>query len=147
MGKASDTYVQQLEHHGYGIPLWYPMPPLDGEGVQPAEACMGDVGFVDDDGVFHRFFNAMVDADHSLNQGEVPDGFRPLCLNKRLISTEPHFLDAVPITSKSIKSRDIGANAGVYVFIWSIINITPLTVVQFWHTSRRRYGRAAISLF
>lgn len=137
MGKAADTYIQQLDHHGYGIALWYPMPPLDGEGTRPEEARVGDVGFVDDDGAFHRLFNTMVEADDALNQGEVPDDFQPLRLNKRLVATNPDAFEAIPIVSRSIKSRDIGAKAGAYVLMWLSVNATQLNVIQFRHPSCR----------
>ena len=95
---AAEVYAQQLWRFGHGAPLWSPEP----AGLDP-EVRVGDVGYIDDDGQFHRLFNATVDADHPINAGGVPQDFEPLGLPPELITIKPDQLEAGPITSDGVK--------------------------------------------
>ena len=53
MGVAAKILAEQLHHYGDGHALWNPSP-RDGQ-----ELSIGDVGFIDQEGTFTRFFNVM----------------------------------------------------------------------------------------
>lgn len=81
MGVAAKILAEQLHHYGDGHALWNPSP-RDGQ-----ELSIGDVGFIDQEGTFTRFFNVMENSDSELNKccGHLPDGFKPLKANKKLM--------------------------------------------------------------
>ena len=72
MGVASDIYATELSRRGHGLPLWRPEPEND------QQIRVGDVGWVDEDGQFHRLFNVTVGADDPYNADGVPQDFEPL---------------------------------------------------------------------
>lgn len=104
---AARIYTEQLRMHGHGEPLWQPEPPKDGEVL------IGDVGFIED-GRFYRLFSATLPADHPINAASgVPDGFKPLEYNGRVLSqTNDNYLGPKPIYSKSVAQFKVGAGTG-----------------------------------
>ncbi|KAF7789085.1 hypothetical protein EIP86_000018 [Pleurotus ostreatoroseus] len=113
MGIASDVYAQELSSYNHGLPLWSPEP------ADAYEVRVGDVGYIDEDGQFHRLFNVTVDANHPYNvdpeTGEscVPTDFHPLQFNSRLFSIKPKQFPPGPLPSRSVKSHEIGGSASV----------------------------------
>ena len=103
---APDILAASLEHYGHGRAMWSPEP-IDGE------VRIGDVGHIDEDGAFHRLFNVTVDRDHPLNQGGVPDGFKPLRFNTRLLSIRPDLFPPTLYSSRSIKSNKVEGHASL----------------------------------
>ncbi|KIK52732.1 hypothetical protein GYMLUDRAFT_179777, partial [Collybiopsis luxurians FD-317 M1] len=72
----SEVYAQLLFLRRKGYPMWRNsrLPGVHKqEGVQ-----IGDVGILNDSGGFEYFFNVCHPADHPLNTGRVPGGFKPL---------------------------------------------------------------------
>jgi hypothetical protein len=64
-----------------------------GRRGEPQIAQIGDVGFVSqDDGAFHRMFNARMPSDHLWNTGGVPENFEPIALDEDEIYDLPEFL-------------------------------------------------------
>ncbi|KAF7796003.1 hypothetical protein EIP86_007172 [Pleurotus ostreatoroseus] len=104
MGAAADVYAQELGIKNYGRPLWCPEP-ADGYEVR-----IGDVGFVDEDGQFHRLFNATVGPDHPYNQHGVPNDFFPLSFLPQLLNIRRDHLQPGPISSNSVNSYHIGGS-------------------------------------
>ena len=76
------------------------------------EVQLGDVGFIDDEGSFMRFFNVTVDANDDMNKDGVPGGFEPVSLNKRLCKTMPRCHPPGPLTSSSIRHKSAKGRAG-----------------------------------
>ena len=89
------------------MPLWRPEPEND------QEIRVGDVGWVDEDGQFHRLFNVTVGADHPYNADGVPQDFEPLEFNKRLFASSDNILPPQPVTSNGIDAHHLEANASV----------------------------------
>ena len=113
MGIAADVYAQELSSYNHGLPLWSPEP------ADAYEVRVGDVGYIDEDGQFHRLFNVTVDDSHPYNldpeTGEpcVPTDFHPLQFNSRLFSIKPKQFPPGPLPSRSVKSHEIGGSASV----------------------------------
>ena len=78
MSFTARVYAEELYNYSHGIPLWTPHSP-DGE------VCIGDVGYIDDEGCFCRLFNVTVDQDHPRNKFGVPDDFQVLTLPGHLL--------------------------------------------------------------
>ena len=89
------------------MPLWIPEPSKFGEVL------IGDVGYVYN-GAFYRLFNVTCPADHPANHGGVPDGFRVLEFDPRLLHRVDQYLDAGAICSKSVKRVDVAASGSRY---------------------------------
>ncbi|KAF7789119.1 hypothetical protein EIP86_000054 [Pleurotus ostreatoroseus] len=104
MGKAAQLYAQELGVLAHGHPMWCPEP------MGPYEVRVGDVGFIDEDGQFHRLFNATVGGEHPYNQHGVPEGFQPLGIQPHLINIRPNHLPQGPISSSSVKSYKVDAS-------------------------------------
>ncbi|KAF7789117.1 hypothetical protein EIP86_000052 [Pleurotus ostreatoroseus] len=109
MGTAAQVYAQELEVLNLGHPMWYPEP------ADQYEVRIGDVGFFDEDGQFHRLFNATVGENHPYNQNGVPEGFHPVSVEKSLIQIRRNHLPSGPISSRSVKSHKVDASASVNV--------------------------------
>ncbi|KAI0686423.1 hypothetical protein BC835DRAFT_1288098 [Cytidiella melzeri] len=109
MGVAAKVLAEQLQRYGHGDALWDPAPTTD------EEVRLGDVGIIDEEGSFMRLFNVMVDAKDSLNKGGVPDGFKPLILNKRLQKFMPQCHAPGPLTSSTIGHTSAKGHAGANV--------------------------------
>ena len=97
MGLSARIYANQLDSYQQGIPLWIPEP------VHNREVRIGDVGVVDENGQFQRFFNITVGAEHPYNKRGVPPGFGRLNLDAQMISVNPHMLHPGVFPSKSVK--------------------------------------------
>ncbi|KAF9062302.1 hypothetical protein BDP27DRAFT_295165 [Rhodocollybia butyracea] len=76
----SEVYARHMLLRANGYPLWRPklnnssLPLLHRqEGVR-----IGDIGIITDTGGFDYLFNICHDASHPLNEGRVPEGFKPL---------------------------------------------------------------------
>lgn len=106
MANASDVLAQELDHYCLGRALWSPEP-LHGD------IYIGDVGYIDEDGAFHRLFNVTVDQDHPVNGGGVPSNFKPLRFDQRLLTVRPSYFPAQSFVSRSVKSHSIGGSANV----------------------------------
>lgn len=109
MIKAAQVYAQELSQYGHGLPLWTPEP-ADCHGI-----CIGDVGYIDEDGQFHRLFNVTVDASHALNAYGVPEDFEPLRFPSRLLHAKDKQLPPGAITSKTVQKHEIEATTAMYV--------------------------------
>ncbi|KAF9533806.1 hypothetical protein CPB83DRAFT_409637 [Crepidotus variabilis] len=76
---SSRIYYEQLLSKLRGVPLWLPGPnanlPID---YRLRGAHIGDVGTITEFGGFSFLFNVFEEADSEINQGSVPDGFKPL---------------------------------------------------------------------
>ena len=99
---SATVYINELCRFGHGIPLWTPEPSGDDDEVR-----IGDVGYIDDDGQFHRLFNATVDSEHPVNGGAVPRDFQPLALPTPLIIIKPNHFVPGPITSKGVRTHEV----------------------------------------
>ena len=107
----ANVYVDELSRYGQGIPLWCPEPPDGHLGVE-----IGDVGYIDEDGQFHRLFNATVEAEHPLNAGVVPQDFERLIIPPQCIAVKPNYFRAGPITSKGVRVNEMGVHGSAQVF-------------------------------
>ena len=106
-----DIYQLELDKYKYGLPLWIPEPAIqDGDEIR-----IGDVGYVDEHGQFHRFFNVTVDADHPLNEAGLPDNFEILTFKHLLLNMNDNFIQPGPLCSKGMESHEVGGNLSVYV--------------------------------
>ena len=106
MGIASNVYAEELSVYGHGRPLWIPEP-VGGEEIR-----LGDVGYIDRDGQFHRIFNMTVGPEHPYNRYGVPEGFIPLPIPPHLVQIRRNHLPLGPISSASIRSCQLGAQRG-----------------------------------
>lgn len=95
-----DTYARELEHFRRGYPLWNPEPDSAGE------VHIGDVGYIEE-GKFHRLFNVVFDEKHPYNAGGVPEHFKPMFIDPRLLY-HGGLTDAV-IASQGVMQNDIQA--------------------------------------
>ena len=107
MAAAAKIYAQHLEPYRYGMPLWIPEPAKD------LQVRIGDVGVVDEQGQFQRFFNVTVESDHPYNSRGVPVDFERLVFHKDIISTSVVRDGIFP--SSSVRYRKIGARIAGYV--------------------------------
>lgn len=105
MGVSAAILAQQLDHYGHGRAIWNPEP-MDGD------VYVGDVGYFDEDGAFHRMFNVTVDAGHPINSEGVPKNFTPLRFNPRLLQIKPNHFNPMPFCSRSVRSYRVDAHAG-----------------------------------
>lgn len=87
MQTAVDVYRECLRPLGHGYPLYEPNPAGEYDRVR-----IGDVGYVDNHGKFHRAFNTFVSADHAINCEGVPEDFIPVKAQWQ----KTHFLDRHP---------------------------------------------------
>lgn len=79
MERPGDTYMRLLLSWGYGKPLWVPEPNDNRPKAYHKHGVhIGDVGFVNDDGVWDCLFNIRYPADHEINGNRVPEGFQPV---------------------------------------------------------------------
>lgn len=101
---AAKILAQALDHYGLGRASWSPEP-LHGD------IYIGDVGYIDEDGAFHRLFNVTVDRDHPVNSGGVPKNFEPLQFAPRLLTVRPNYFPAQPFVSRSVKNQKIEGRA------------------------------------
>lgn len=104
--KPAFVYADQLVGKGYGLPLWQPDPPREGE-IQ-----IGDVGVLDD-GRFIRLFNAMQNARHILNINGVPKGFKQLHIKDKAIQSSQTFLPAGAIFNHRTMSCNVSGGGSV----------------------------------
>lgn len=73
MQTAVDVYRDCLRSLGHGYPLYEPNPAGEYDRVR-----IGDVGYIDNHGKFHRAFNAFYSADQDINCEGVPEDFTPI---------------------------------------------------------------------
>lgn len=107
--RAHQLYADAMEVVGLGYPLWYPEPDNSGQVL------VGDVGFVEE-GRFCRLFNVLHPKDDPVNCRGVPDGFEVLDVNDADFRyTQENFLQAGPISAKSVQSRTAAPSISVYV--------------------------------
>ncbi len=76
---SAESYSRSLMMTGNGFPLWYP----GGDLGKPTKYCqqgvrIGDVGTLDNDGLFDFCFNIFLSADDPIHSTLVPREFRPL---------------------------------------------------------------------
>lgn len=94
---APDVYARQLFRLGFGYPLWDPEPPR-------GEVFVGDIGFVGNDGSFHRVFNATLQETDPNNRFGVPAGYNPFSLTSEFQNdNRPGALAPGALCSKTIK--------------------------------------------
>ena len=75
----SEIYARLLLPKRRGFPLWDPQPhPNLPSEYRKDGVNIGDVGIVTPLGVFDFLFNICLPTDHVINDGYVPDDFRPL---------------------------------------------------------------------
>ncbi|KAJ7167828.1 hypothetical protein C8R46DRAFT_1094262 [Mycena filopes] len=126
-------YVKMLLTQHRGFPLAKPLLSLN----QPEEQlqrgiCVGDVGYLMDDGTFDFLFNVYLPADHPINGGEdvLPRGFTPLESPQELVryryppnshvavgfekitSSLPVFTDAISFRSTAVAGAICGLPLG-----------------------------------
>ena len=92
-----NIYAEQLLPLGYGHPLLYAEPDL----ATHREVLVGDIGTLRKSH-FLPLFNTIRPADDPLNQGNVPDDFRPLALPENLRTTRTDALTQPILVSKGI---------------------------------------------
>ncbi|TFK83320.1 hypothetical protein K466DRAFT_498709 [Polyporus arcularius HHB13444] len=103
---AWDIYAKELLPLRYGHPLWYPEPCREFGEVR-----IGDVGYLRD-GHFTFLFNAMHDADHTLNAVRgVPCGFEVFNPKNPMRKHLPNAITQSHLHSKNIRSASISATA------------------------------------
>lgn len=107
MGLAADIYAEELSGSRHGLPLWSPEP------ADEYEARIGDVGYIDEDGQFHRLFNVTVGPDHPYNAGGVPPDFEPLQFPLKLINVRDPLFSPSALISKNVTSHETSASASV----------------------------------
>lgn len=107
MGLAAEVYAEQLLSKAHGLPLWIPEPSKFGEVL------IGDVGYVYD-GSFYRLFNVTFPQDHPVNSGGVPEDFKVLEYDPRLLHRVEQYLPAGAICSKSVKRVNVTARGSRY---------------------------------
>lgn len=106
MGRAAEIYAQQLFRYQHGHALWMPEPSDD------KEIRIGDVGYIDEDGQFHRLFNATVGQCHPYNAGGVPVDFQILPVEPRSIQIKNNFMQPGALSSASVTSSTVGGEIG-----------------------------------
>lgn len=81
MSTERDVYHAELRKLGHGLPIYEPDPAGQYDKVR-----VGDVGYVDRFGFFHRIFNAFLPQDDTINlQYGTPNDFEPLAGNSTAI--------------------------------------------------------------
>jgi len=94
--RSAESYANELEVHGHGHPLWYP-------GLNDIK--IGDVGYIDDDGAFQRFFNVTEEDANAQSPTEevlAPDNFHPLALPHGLVDVTPNYIQPGVLCGKSV---------------------------------------------
>lgn len=86
---------------------------MTGEDGRTRNVCLGDVGYVDEDGGFRSLFNITVDATDELNAYGVPEGFVPVEYNTNLKSVKEDFLNPQPFCSKNVTVHVAEASASM----------------------------------
>lgn len=109
MGLSSEIYARQLESYKHGMPLWVPEP------AKGLEIRIGDVGVVDENGQFQRFFNVTVGPEHPYNDRGVPSDFEVLQFDTRLISVNDRLVHPGVLPSHSVKYAKFEGEASAYV--------------------------------
>ena len=100
MSLTARIYAEELYSSSHGTPLWTPQSP-DGE------VCIGDVGYLDDEGCFCRLFNVTVNRDHPRNKLGVPDDFQVLTLRNHLLKVQRGYLLAGSVlTSGGVSTKE-----------------------------------------
>ncbi|KAF5369028.1 hypothetical protein D9758_003117 [Tetrapyrgos nigripes] len=114
MGRLSDAdvYASQLLrcHHGY--PLWIPRPYESlPELYRLTGTSLADVGRITPDGHFHFLFNALAPADNPVNERGVPDDFKPLVFDNRVLRDVDFHRPHKPIYTIGTKCYEMAADA------------------------------------
>lgn len=66
---------------GHGIPIWIPGPNENlSINYRKQGTSIGDVVYLTNDGALDFLFNVCHPADHLINSGGVPEGFKPFAL-------------------------------------------------------------------
>ena len=100
MSLTARIYAEELYSSSHGMPLWIPHSP-DGE------VCIGDVGYVDDEGSFCRLFNVTVDCDHPRNKFGDPDDFEVLTFRSHLLKLQRGYLPSGSVlTSSGVSTKE-----------------------------------------
>ena len=100
MSLTARIYAEELYSSSHGIPLWSPH-------SSDGEVCIGDVGYVDDEGSFCRLFNVTVDRDHPRNKLGVPDDFQVLTFGDHLLKVKrSHLLPGSVLTSGGVSTKE-----------------------------------------
>lgn len=112
---APRVYAEELYCYGHGLPLWCPEP-TKGRDKTIREIELGDVGYVDKEGSFWRFFNITKPAEHEWNKdGGTPEGFIPHDIPDHLKSFMEYRLNPGILSSKTVTRTEIGAGIGMCV--------------------------------
>ncbi|KAH8105466.1 quinon protein alcohol dehydrogenase-like superfamily [Cristinia sonorae] len=106
------VYAEQLSTRGHGYPMWDPCPCTETvDDPLVFDVTIGDVGYLKE-GAFKRLFNVCQPADALINRYGVYDSFEPLEFSARLADRKKNFFDPGFIMSKSLKSMQVGLEAG-----------------------------------
>ncbi|PSR81768.1 hypothetical protein PHLCEN_2v6277 [Hermanssonia centrifuga] len=97
MATIADIFAQTLSKVTMGRAMWSPEPTEGPDGLI-SKVCIGDVGYIDEDGAFHRLFNATLGIDHLSNSSGVPEDFVPLRIDIHTSQVD----DALLITSRGV---------------------------------------------
>ncbi len=107
-----NIYYDQLLLANRGSPLWHPGPDMNlPKEYRRKGVSLGDVGILYSES-FSFLFNVFLPADHPINLGRVPSGFKPLDISHILFSLgkRPVFKPMEFLTSVSVQpfaSRDV----------------------------------------
>jgi hypothetical protein len=106
---ATETYTRILLSKRIGYPLWTPephnfLPEYEEEGIR-----IGDVGIVNEHGLFEFSFNVCLPADHPINapfHSRLPSSFVPfIYAPNEVVQQNPVFSQDTVIVGRSIREN------------------------------------------
>ncbi|KAJ7305416.1 hypothetical protein DFH08DRAFT_721236 [Mycena albidolilacea] len=115
----SEIYSHQLLRRKRGFPLYDPEPQPVPEEYQKCGVAIGDVGRITPEGSFDFFFNIYLEADHPINNNDVPENFSPLQRYKSRDLYDRPYPPGSHVSTSSVQRQDAGPSnfpGGLFIF-------------------------------